>query len=92
MGILWDFRERIPQIVALFYSDRLETLDWGSIIQPREGGGRTTSVSIMGKSGVRKMAEGCLFCADGETRSLIERVSGVAVPPGGGAERKCAGP
>lgn len=79
VGLLWDFRERVPQIVAIFYSDKLEQSDWGAIVQPHEGGGRTTSVSIMGKDGVCKMAKGCLFCADEETRALIERVTGVSV-------------
>lgn len=30
----------------------------GRIVQPREGGGRTTSVSIMGRTGIRKMCDG----------------------------------
>ena len=64
IGILWDFTGRIPEIVALFFSSDLQIGDWGDIVQPHEGGGRTTSVSIMTRPGVRKMAEGCLYCKD----------------------------
>jgi hypothetical protein len=46
IGILWDFIEGAPSIVAVFYSNELNTEHWGAIIHPREGGGRTTSVSI----------------------------------------------
>lgn len=62
IGVLWDFTGGIPEIVALFFSSELQVCDWGKIVHPREGGGRTTSVSIMKKSGVRKMTEGCLYC------------------------------
>lgn len=64
IGILWDFVDNIPEIVALFYSSELSTDDWGKIVKPRENGGRTTSVSIMTRAGVKKMAEGCLYCKD----------------------------
>lgn len=55
MGIFWDFIDRKPNIIAVFYSSELNPDDWGAIIQPKEGGGRTTSVSIMKRSGVKKM-------------------------------------
>lgn len=55
IGIVWDFIGRLPTIVAIFYCTTLDTQDWGAIVQPREGGGRTTSVSIMTRDGVRKM-------------------------------------
>jgi hypothetical protein len=64
IGIFWDFIQHIPRITALFYSSDLTQDDWGAIVQPHEGGGRTTSVSIMTRAGVRKMAEGCLYCED----------------------------
>jgi hypothetical protein len=60
IGILWDFIDRKPTIVALFYSNELLEQDWGKIIQPRDGGGRTTSVSIMQRSGIKKMYDGWL--------------------------------
>ncbi len=44
MGIFWDFIKGVPMITALFYSPDLNQNDWGNIIQPRENGGRTTSV------------------------------------------------
>ena len=64
MGILWDFFEGIPGIAAVFYSNALSTEDWGKIVQPKEGGGKTTSVSIMARSGVRKMYEGWVLVVD----------------------------
>ena len=64
LGLLWDFIDGKPRIVACFYSPRLKKEDWGEIIQPRAGGGRTTSVSIMSREGVRKMYEDWLFVVD----------------------------
>lgn len=63
-GISWDFIERCPTIVAVFYSSLLTANDWGKIIQPKDGGGRTTSVSIMSREGVRKMYDGWLLVLD----------------------------
>ena len=60
VGLLWDFVASRPRIAAVFYSSNLAERDWGEIIQPRAGGGRTTSVSIMGRAGIRKMYEGWL--------------------------------
>lgn len=58
LGILWDFIEGIPCVTAVFYSSDLEESDWGKIVQPKSGGGRTTSVSIMTRSGISKMYAG----------------------------------
>ena len=55
LGVLWDFIDGLPTYVAAFYQDNLVIDDWGDIVQPREGGGRTTSVSIMNSQGVKKM-------------------------------------
>ncbi len=56
LGLLWDFDEsRTPRIVAVFFGNNLTEEDWGNIVQPKKGGGRTTSVSIMKRSGVKKM-------------------------------------
>lgn len=55
MGIFWDFIDGKPKIISVFYSGELQTDDWGKIIQPKEGGGKTTSVSIMTRKGVQKM-------------------------------------
>ena len=60
LGVQWDFLDQKPAIVALFYSSVLEEEDWGKIVQPKSGGGRTTSVSIMSTTGIRKMYEGWL--------------------------------
>lgn len=55
LSIIWDFREGAPRITAVFFCAELTEDDWGQIVQPREGGGRTTSVSIMPRHGVAKM-------------------------------------
>lgn len=66
LGLLWDFVNGLPTIVAVFYSAELTEEDWGRIVQPKEGGGRTTSVSIMGRTGIKKMYDGCLCVIDDE--------------------------
>ena len=57
LGIFWDFSSetRLPFVAGVFFSNNLEEEDWGRIVQPKEGGGRTTSVSIMARSGIYKM-------------------------------------
>ena len=57
LAVLWDFIDELPTYVAAFYQDNLEIEDWSKIVQPREGGGRTTSVSIMKAQGVGKMCQ-----------------------------------
>lgn len=57
-GLVWDFIEKKPIIVGMFYSSELTESDWGAIIQPKVGGGRTTSVSIMTRPGIAKMYKG----------------------------------
>lgn len=64
MGILWDFIDGVPRIVSVFFGGNLEIEDWGKIIQPKVGGGKTTSVSIMTRIGVKKMYDGCIFVID----------------------------
>ena len=66
LGIFWDFLDEVPTIVACFYRNDLVVDDWGRIVQPREGGGRTTSVSIMGKTGIKKMCDGWIAVIDKE--------------------------
>lgn len=61
LGVLWDFDEKkCPRIIAVFFGNKLTEEDWGEIIKPKEGGGRTTSVSIMPRSSVKKMYENWL--------------------------------
>ncbi len=57
-GLFWDFIDGCPTIAAVFYRGDLTKADWGKIVQPKEGGGRTTSVSIMTREGVQKMYHG----------------------------------
>jgi hypothetical protein len=63
-GLFWDFIDGCPTIAAVFYSNKLGVEDWGKIVQPKDGGGRTTSVSIMTRVGVKKMYEGWLLVLD----------------------------
>ncbi len=55
IGIYWDFTNEKPTICGLFFCGNLSEKDWGKIVQPKDGGGRTTSVSIMTREGVFKM-------------------------------------
>ena len=64
LAILWDFINGNPTIVACFFQDNLDIEDWGRIVQPHEGGGRTTSVSIMQRSGIKKMCAGWVAVLD----------------------------
>lgn len=64
LGVLWDFIDENPTIVVCFYQDSLTTDDWGKIVQPKDGGGRTTSVSIMQKSGIKKMCQNWVAIVD----------------------------
>ena len=64
LAILWDFINEVPTIVACFYCNRLTVDDWGKIVQPHDGGGRTTSVSIMNSDGIKKMCNGWIAIID----------------------------
>lgn len=66
IGIFWDFIDGVPRIAALFYSQSLSHDDWGKIIRPKDGGGRTTSASIMNRKGVKKMYDGTIMAIDNE--------------------------
>lgn len=66
ISILWDFLDGMPTIVASFYRNDLNINDWGKIVQPKEGGGRTTSVSIMNHNGISKMCSGWIAVIDDE--------------------------
>lgn len=78
VGVLWDFVADRPRVAAVFYANDLTAEDWGEIVQPREGGGRTTSVSIMSLSGIRKMYGGwiCVLAAGGYREFLNARNRG----------------
>ena len=66
IGIFWDFIDEVPTIVAAFYRNDLTVDDWGKIVQPKEGGGRTTSVSIMNSGGISKMCAGWIAVINDE--------------------------
>jgi hypothetical protein len=73
MGIVWDFIGGLPAIGAVTYSAELTVEDWGNIVKPRDGGGRTTSVSIMNRGGVSKMFSNTVLCLPGPYQELVER-------------------
>lgn len=64
LAVLWDFINGNPTIVAAFYQDNLTIDDWGKIVQPKDDGGRTTSVSIMNRGGIKKMCQGWVAVLD----------------------------
>lgn len=66
LAVVWDFIDGLPTLVAAFYHDNLNIDDWGNIVQPKNGGGRTTSVSIMNTRGVKKMCGNWLALIDDE--------------------------
>lgn len=66
IGIYWDFVEEKPVICGLFFGENLDEADWGEIVQPKSGGGRTTSVSIMTRKGIYKMYENWIAVIDDE--------------------------
>lgn len=74
LAIIWDFKDSIPAIMVVSYSSNLDEADWGKIVQPKEGGGRTTSVSIMSKGGVAKLLNNALLVVDDSRYiSLVEK-------------------
>ena len=64
IGLIWDFDEKKPTIMAIMYANSLCEDDWGKTVTPKEGGGRTTSVSIMNRYGIKKMRKGLLAIID----------------------------
>lgn len=77
IGIVWDFIDKIPVIVGLFSCTELTEDDWGKIVQPKVGGGRTTSVSIMTHAGIVKMYQGWLAVInDKQYIDFFNRVNG----------------
>ena len=72
IGILWDFIDEVPTIIAVFYSNNLSQEDWGRIVHPKVDGGRTTSVSIMNSSGVKKMCTSWIAVLD--DKKYIEKL------------------
>ena len=83
LGLLWDFDEkRRPRISAVFFGNNLAEGDWGKIVQPKAGGGRTTSVSIMPKRTVTKMYENWLVVIEDERyKEFLNRYNkGVLIP------------
>ena len=63
-ALIWDFIDKKPTIVAIMYADDLLVEDWGKVVQPKEDGGNTTSVSIIKTSGVDKLYKGLIAIID----------------------------
>lgn len=64
IGILWDFIGKQPVITGCFFRNDLSEEDWGNIVQPKKGGGRTTSVSIMNATAIKKMCRNWVAVID----------------------------
>ncbi len=89
LGLFWDFVDGIPTILAAFFRNDLDTTvgkdnkDWAPTVRPKDGGSRTTSVSIMrhGKNpnhGVSKMGQGWLILpSEAGFSTPIKRVFGI---------------
>ena len=60
LGILWDFIDRKPRVVALFYSNNLTSQDWSYAHRTK-----MTRISIMNRAGISKMYEGWLCALKG---------------------------
>lgn len=68
LGIIWDFVNDIegfnyPAITGVFFSDELNSEDWGAISGTT---GRNTKVTGMLKSGKEKMGQGVIILYDSE--------------------------
>lgn len=57
LGVVWDFIDGVPTFVGAFFCDELNPDDWGKVSVPKNKNSRTTSVSIMNSSGVKKMCK-----------------------------------
>lgn len=72
LGVFWDFVDSLPTVLAVFYRNDLDVTfgrmntDWGAVVMPVEEGGRTTSVSVMKRPGVRKMGQGWIVLPNDE--------------------------
>jgi hypothetical protein len=65
IGLLSDYVDDCPRIVALCYSDSLVTPDWTEKQNPKEGS-TMTSFCTISKSGYQKMLHGLKLCLDNE--------------------------
>lgn len=68
-GIFWDFIDGKPCIAAVFYQNNLSPKEWGKVVKPKKNGGRTTSVSMMNRQGIRKMYDNWILVIDSESYS-----------------------
>lgn len=82
LAIIWDFLNGRPRIVAAFYTSDLVAEDWGEVVKPKTGGGRTTSVSIMTRTGINKLYQGwiCVLKKGGYAEFLNRKNKGSEIP------------
>ena len=66
IGLLSDYIDYVPQIVALFYSDELIEDDWNKVQKPK-GDSAMTSFSSISNSGYKKMINGVRLCYNNPT-------------------------
>jgi hypothetical protein len=65
LGLYSEFIDDVPQIVAAFYSDELNSDDWKKKQNPREGSAMT-SFSAIDKSGWLKMKGNLIICINNQ--------------------------
>ena len=63
LGLFSDYINGVPQIVAMFYSDKLEEADWQIKQNPKPGSAMTSFSAIL-PSGYNKMLDGIITCID----------------------------
>ena len=66
LGLVSDFIEGCPQVVAVMYSDALTKSDWTTKQQPKKNS-TMTSFSVIERSGHKKMMDGIRLCLGAPT-------------------------
>ena len=66
LSIYWDFVDGLPTVLAAFFRNDLNQNDWNETVNPKAGGGRTTSVCVMTRPGVLKMGQGWVVLPHGQ--------------------------
>lgn len=61
IGLFSDYINNTPKIIALFYSDQLEPIDWQAIQKPKEGSAMTSFSTIL-PTGFQKLKNGLKIC------------------------------
>ncbi|PAT01654.1 hypothetical protein CI105_05260 [Candidatus Izimaplasma bacterium ZiA1] len=66
IGLLWDFVEGVPKIISVFFRNDIVEDDWSNVVTPKLGS-KSTSISVMKKSAVKKMCDNWIVFINNET-------------------------